>query len=104
MTGKKQKKSKLELKSNPEALKKVLDKINALKTQKEKELRIIEGIIMHIKRQCRHKIIKDQRCDIAVCKICGSQFGWYCEKSPVHHCEYEMSENCIHCGSPEERK
>lgn len=104
MTGKKQKKSKLELKSSPEALKKVLGKMYALKRQKEKELRIIDGIILHIQRQCHHKIIKDTRCEIAVCSICGSQFGWYCDKSPTHHCEYEVGENCIHCGQPEERK
>lgn len=91
-------------KPNPEAIKKILENLNVLRSQKEKELRIIESTITYVKRECPHVIVKDPRCDIAICNICGCQFGWYCEKSPTHHCEYEMSENCIHCGSPEERK
>jgi len=91
-------------KPTPKSIKKILAKMNGLYDQKTKELRIIEAAISQIKRHCSHVIVKDPRCDIAVCSTCGIQFTWYCDKSPVHHCEYEMGENCIHCGQPEERK
>lgn len=97
-------KSKPTCVARAEAIKLILKNMQALHWQKEKELRIIASAISYIKRECPHHIIKDDRYGGAVCSTCGSQFGWWCDRSPVHHCEYEMGEDCIHCGLPEERK
>ena len=65
----------------------------------------------------------------AKCVICGSDFGWYCSKSPDHICyyftndrgkvqlkngtevdveehdkEYESDDDCLFCHLPDERK
>jgi len=40
-----------------------------------------------------------------LCPTCGFTLdGWYCPESPSGVCVYEQSDNCRHCGQPEERK
>ena len=53
--------------------------------------------------QCEHIIVEDD-CGSAVCGKCDKDFGWYCQISTKHVCEYENDEWCIHCGAPEERQ
>jgi hypothetical protein len=41
--------------------------------------------------------------------VAGELFGWECEDSPTGHCLYDgnidpMHDQCVHCGSPYERK
>lgn len=53
--------------------------------------------------KCEHIVVEDEF-EGAVCGKCGEDFGWFCQISPKHFCEYEGDEACIHCGAPEERK
>lgn len=50
-----------------------------------------------------HRIVEDD-CGSAICVKCNKDFGWYCQISTTHFCEYEGDECCIHCGAPEERQ
>ena len=53
---------------------------------------------------CEHLVIEDQD-EGAVCGKCKKDFGWFCQISPKHFCEYgDDGECCIHCGAPEERQ
>jgi len=83
--------------------------------------------------KCEHKnIVKYNHFNAPVCDDCGKRFpGWYCPDSPDHNChyftddngtvelvtgefvkpadpdwdkEYETDDECLFCGSPEERK
>lgn len=55
---------------------------------------------------CKH-IFYDNS-DSATCAICKADGGWFCPDNPVGVCEYDPADyckdECIHCGSPEERK
>ena len=50
-----------------------------------------------------HRIVEDD-CGSAICVKCNKDFGWYCQISTKHFCEYADDEACIHCGAPEERQ
>ena len=40
----------------------------------------------------------------AICKVCGTDLGWYCPNSPDHRCHYSRSfDSCDFCHNPEER-
>jgi len=52
---------------------------------------------------CKHRIYEDEDGQ-AICIECCKYFGWYCQISTKHFCEYEGDEECIHCGAPEERQ
>lgn len=52
---------------------------------------------------CEHRIFEDEDGQ-AICLECCKYFGWYCQISTKHFCEYEGDEECIHCGAPEERQ
>lgn len=54
------------------------------------------------KNRCTHVFREVQ--EEAVCAVCGVSAGWWCPKSPTHCCEYALSEICIHCEHPDERK
>ena len=59
--------------------------------------------LIDLVQNCPHEIIRSH--DSAICRICDTDFGWWCPKSPDHLCEYEKgSEWCIWCGEPTERK
>jgi hypothetical protein len=49
-----------------------------------------------------HEVVKHG--ESAACRICGTDFGWWCPKSPDHSCCYNEDGWCDHCGEPEERK
>ena len=55
------------------------------------------------RKRCEHVIVEDD-CGSAICIKCSKDFGWYCQISTKHFCEYEGDECCIHCGAPEERQ
>ncbi|MDD5453955.1 MAG: hypothetical protein PHW62_00445 [Candidatus Ratteibacteria bacterium] len=57
-------------KLTPERIKGLLEDMNLLQRQKEKELKIINATIWHIQTRCPHILEKDQK----ACKICGIQF------------------------------
>jgi hypothetical protein len=62
-----------------------------------------QQILHRLIRKCQHLIVR--RIDSAICDICGTNFGWYCEKSPTKYCDYKAgSEFCIHCKISDERK
>lgn len=88
--------------------------------------------IADIKDACRHIIV--DRHDSAWCEDCETHFGWWCPDSPDHLCQYfsydkngtravmlrdgtehifqeykndpnyESDDDCLFCGSPDERK
>ena len=50
------------------------------------------------------KITEELKTDIwastgALCEACGKTFGWWCPKSPDHHCHYD-GVRCTTCGHP----
>lgn len=55
------------------------------------------------RKRCEHRIVEDD-CGSAICINCSKDFGWYCQISTKHFCEYTDDECCIHCGAPEERQ
>jgi len=69
-------------------------------------IRQIQDILSRLIKECKHLIISSDWAG-AYCNICGENFGWYCEESPVKYCEYDKSSGwimCKHCQEPRERK
>lgn len=72
---------------------------------------VIKGSVLFSPRQEKvvwtHEGVADDWNDgiyDASCAVCGTNFGWWCPKSPTHYCEYEFDDWCKWCGQPEERK
>ena len=55
------------------------------------------------RKRCEHRIVEDEDGQ-ALCIQCCKYFGWYCQISTKHFCEYTGDEACIHCGAPEDRQ
>jgi hypothetical protein len=82
----------------------------SIQEQKDKitEAQIRHGELCRKCRETKHSWVKVH--DAVMCEICGEHGGWWCPDSEDHHCNYEQadgtfdSDNCIHCGAPDERK
>lgn len=86
-----------------------MQNLHSKKTQLIKEIAHIDFEISEHIKNCKHEIIKQGMvdCAIAVCKKCGKHFGWWCDKSEKHYCEYDEKnpyDDCIYCHEPEERQ
>jgi len=99
-------------------------------SEKEEDLHLIIKNCPHEFRELTPKQIKNEwMSESATCLICGTDFGWRCNKSPDHVCHYfsvdgqielfdgtkvnvpedhdssyENDDECIFCGMPDERK
>jgi len=91
--------------SEQEKLKEAIKKV-------KKQSRILDSEFYLLKRKCEklgHEIVK---CEItenhesAVCSICDTILGRWCENAPTNVCEFDENtgygECCIYCGRPKE--
>jgi len=72
------------------------------------KLRVLECRLGELTYRCTHHIVECG--SSAKCVVCEQDFGWWCPDNPSHICDYEQpdgrydSDQCVHCGQPNERK
>lgn len=62
--------------------------------------------LYNFQKNCQHVVVNSH--ESAICLVCDTNLGWYCEDSPTKSCKYEDDDYncdfCIYCNNPDERK
>lgn len=90
------------LKEQPEEVRRLRVEYDTLNDR----VKDLNSQLYSFKQNCAHVIAKSY--DSAICLVCDSHMGWFCEESPNKYCEYDADDTwndfCIYCQGPEERK